>query len=161
MSKIEVNEIVKSSGSTLTLGGCGTAVTLGSGATQTGFGRTGTVDWQTTVKTSGFTAVSGEGYFCNTTGGAFTATLPASPSAGAIVAFKDYAKTWDTNKLTIARNSSKIGGEELDATNSTEGASITLVFTDSTKGWLVVNDGVQSQASTETFMVATGGTVTE
>ena len=35
MSKIEVDEIVKQSGSTLTLGGPGTAVTLGSGATQT------------------------------------------------------------------------------------------------------------------------------
>ena len=53
MSKIEVNEIVKASGSTLTLGGCGTAVTLGTGATQSGFGRTGTVDWQTgSIKTS-------------------------------------------------------------------------------------------------------------
>ena len=69
MSKIEVNEIVKSSGSTLTLGGCGTAVTLGSGATQTGFGRTGTVDWQTgSIKTSTFTAVDGQGFFANTSG---------------------------------------------------------------------------------------------
>ena len=60
MSKIEVNEIVKQSGSTLTLGGSGTAVTLGSGATQSGFGRTGTVDWDTTPKTATFTAVSGD-----------------------------------------------------------------------------------------------------
>ena len=67
MSKIEVDEIVKQSGSTLTLGGPGTAVTLGSGATQTGFGRTGTVDWCTTAKTSPFTSVSGKGYFVNTT----------------------------------------------------------------------------------------------
>ena len=156
MSTIKVNTITKRTGSTLTLGEAGTTVAIASGATTSGMGRTGTVDWQTTVKTSGFTAVSGEGYFCNTSGGAFTATLPASPSAGAIVAFKDYGNTFDTNNLTIGRNSSKIGGEEIDATNSTEGASITLVFTDSTKGWLVVNDGVQSQASTETFMVATG-----
>ena len=38
MSKIEVDAIDKQSGSTLTLGGSGTAVTLGTGATQTGFG---------------------------------------------------------------------------------------------------------------------------
>ena len=63
MSKIEVNEIVKASGSTLTLGGSGTAVTLGCGATQSGFGRTGTVDWQTSIKTATFTAESGKGYF--------------------------------------------------------------------------------------------------
>ena len=43
-----------------------------SGATQTGFGRTGTVDWQTgSIKTATFTAVNGEGYFANTSGGAF------------------------------------------------------------------------------------------
>ena len=57
MSKIEVNEVVKQSGSTLTLGGPGTTVTLGSGASQSGFGRTGTVDWCTTAKTSPFTSV--------------------------------------------------------------------------------------------------------
>ena len=60
MSKIEVNEIDKQSGSTLTLGGSGTAVTLACGATQTGFGRTGSVNWQTTKKTADFTATSGE-----------------------------------------------------------------------------------------------------
>ena len=97
MSKIEVNEIVKSSGSTLTIGGCGTAVTLGTGATQSGFGRTGTVDWQTgSIKTSTFTATSGEGYFCNTTSGSFTVNLPAG-SAGAIVSVQDYNNTFDTN----------------------------------------------------------------
>ena len=52
MSKIEVNEIDKQSGSTLTLGGSGTAVTLACGATQTGFGREGSVNWQTTIKQS-------------------------------------------------------------------------------------------------------------
>ena len=59
MSKIEVDAIDKQSGSTLTLGGSGTAVTLASGATQSGFGRTGTVNWVTTKKTTSFTAVSG------------------------------------------------------------------------------------------------------
>ena len=76
MSKIEVDAIDKQSGSTLTLGGSGTAVTLACGATQTGFGRTGTVDWDTTPKTATFTAVSGDGFFANTSGGAFTMNLP-------------------------------------------------------------------------------------
>jgi hypothetical protein len=62
MSKIEVDAIDKQSGSTLTIGGSGTTVQLGSGASQTGFGKTGAVDWQTTKKTTGFTATSGEGY---------------------------------------------------------------------------------------------------
>ena len=78
MSKIEVNEIDKQSGSTLTLGGSGTAVTLACGATQSGFGRTGTVDWQTSIKTAAsFTASNGEGYFVDTSSNAVTANLPA------------------------------------------------------------------------------------
>ena len=68
MSKVEVNQISSQCGSTLTIGQSGDTVTLACGATQTGFGRTGTVDWQTgSIKTANFTPVSGEGYFCNTT----------------------------------------------------------------------------------------------
>jgi hypothetical protein len=60
MSTVKVNTVDKRTGGTLTLGGCGTTVTLGAGATQSGFGRTGTVDWCTTAKTSPFTGVSGK-----------------------------------------------------------------------------------------------------
>ena len=153
------NNIINENANTITIGASGDTVTLASGASQSGFGRTGTVDWQTTVKTTAFTAVSGEGYFCNTTSAAFTVTLPASPSAGDIVAVKDYAKTFDTNNLTLGRNSSKIGGQTVDATLSTEGASVTLVYSDSTQGWLVVNDGNQSEAPTALYVTATGGTI--
>ena len=61
----------------------------------------GAISWSDTVQTSGFTASSGNGYFCNTTSGAFTVTLPASPSAGDIVAIADYAGTADSNKITV------------------------------------------------------------
>ena len=54
------------------------------------FNNIGAVTWDTTAKTSGFTGVSGNGYFVNTTSGAVTVTLPASPSAGNIVYIKDY-----------------------------------------------------------------------
>src|SRR6056300_1995443 len=110
MSKVEVNQISSQCGSTLTIGQSGDTVTLAAGATQTGFGRTGTVDWDTTAKTASFTAVSGNGYFVNTTSGAITVTLPAG-SAGAIVSLADYAGTWQTNNLTVSPNvSEKIGG---------------------------------------------------
>ena len=69
MSTIKVDKIEKRSGSTLTLGGACTAVTLACGATQSGFGRTGTVDWCTTAKTGPLTVASGNGYFINTTSG--------------------------------------------------------------------------------------------
>ena len=99
---------------------------------------TGGESWQT-VKTSGFTAVAGEGYFCNTTSAAFTATLPASPSLGDFITFIDYAGTFDTNNLTIARNGKPIQGAASDLTVSVERAAFTLVFVDDTQGWLLKN----------------------
>jgi hypothetical protein len=110
MSTVKVNTVDKRTGGTLTLGGCGTTVTLGAGATQSGFGRTGTVDWCTTAKTAPFTGVSGNGYFVNTTSGVVTVTLPATPSAGDIISIADYASTFQTNNVTLCRNSSKING---------------------------------------------------
>ncbi len=130
MSTIKENKVTTRSGSTLTLGESGKTVTLASGASQSGFGRTGTVDWQTTIKTGDFTAASGEGYFINTTSGAVEMTLPSSPSVGDIVAVKDYANTFDTNKLTIGRNGSNISGEASDGIVSVEGQALTLVYGD-------------------------------
>jgi len=89
------------------------------------------------VKTSGFTAVAGEGYFCNTTSAAFTATLPSSATIGDEITFIDYAGTFDTNNLTVGRNSHKIQGSAADLTVSTERAGFTLVYVDSTQGWLL------------------------
>jgi hypothetical protein len=119
----------------------------------------GGTSWQA-VKTSTFTAVCGEGYFVNTTSGEIDVTLPASPSAGAVVAIKDYANTWDTNNCILLRNGSNIGGLALDSTISTEGLAITLVFVDATKGWLVTDSGLQEEAPTTRYITATGGTVT-
>jgi hypothetical protein len=96
----------------------------------------GGTSWQA-VKTTGFTAVAGEGYFINTTGGAFTMTLPLSPTIGDEVAFIDYAGTFDTNNLTIGRNSENIQGSAADLTVSVERAANTLVYTDGTQGWLL------------------------
>ena len=160
MSKIEVDAIDKQSGSTLTLGGSGTAVTLACGATQTGFGRTGTVDWQTgSIKTGTFTAVNGEGYFVNTSGGVSVANLPAG-SAGAIVSFADYTSSFSSNSFTITPNGSdKIGGVAQSVPLITDGQSVTLVFVDSTEGWVTVNDSSENLFKNE-FIEATGGTVT-
>ena len=152
--------IINESSDTITIGASGDTIALASGASQTGFGRTGTVDWQTSIKTGDFTAVSGEGYFINTTSGAITMTLPASPSAGDIVAVKDYANTFDTNLLTINRNSQPIGGAAENAFLSTEGIAVTLVYADATKGWLTTDSALQSEAPGALFVVATGGTIT-
>ncbi len=150
--------IINENSNTITLGASGDTIALASGATQTGFGRTGTVDWQTAIKTSTITAANGEGYFVDTSSGALTANLPAG-SAGAIVAFKDYANTFDSNALTISANGSeKIQNATEDFIVSTEGESLTLVYADATKGWLVVNDGNSDAGSAAGLISATGGT---
>ncbi len=167
MSEVKVNKISpRTNCGTVQLGDSGDTITIPAGATITnngtaaGFGATGAASWDTTVKTASFTGVAGVGYFVNTTSGAITVTLPASPDAGAVIAVKDYAKTFDTNNVTLARNGSNIGGSAVDATLSTEGLAVTLVYVDATQGWLVTDDGLQSQAPTEKFVAATGGTIT-
>ena len=161
MSKIEVDAIDKQSGSTLTLGGSGTAVTLACGATQSGFGREGSVNWQTgSIKTTTFTAANGEGYFVDTSSGAVTVNLPAG-SAGAIVAFADYTRTFNSNNLTVSPNGSeKIGGIAEDAKLTVDGQSATFVYVDATEGWINVQETQTSQAGLPPFINATGGTIT-
>ena len=153
--------IINESSNTITIGASGDTVALASGASQTGFGRTGTVDWQTgSIKTATFTAVSGEGYFCNTTAGSFEVDLPAG-SAGAIVSIQDYNNTFDSNSLTVDPNGSeKInGGSAGDpVTLDTEGQGVTFVYIDSTVGWRSVQDNQFSQTgSNAQFVAATGG----
>jgi hypothetical protein len=96
----------------------------------------GGTQWQA-IKTSNYTASAGEGVFANTSSGAFTVTLPASPSLGDEVTIVDYAGTADTNNITVGRNSSPIMGAAEDLTISIERAGITLVYVDSTQGWLL------------------------
>ena len=158
-STIKVNTITTESGSTLTVGESGKTVALASGASQTGFGRTGTVDWDTTPKTATFTAVSGDGFFANTTGSAFNMNLPAGV-AGAIVSVADYAGTWQTNNLTVLPNGSdKIGGVAANVVLNTQGQSVTFIFVDSTQGWINVQDSTSNERANE-FIIATGGTIT-
>ena len=152
--------IIKENSNTITLGASGDTIALASGASQTGFGRTGTVDWQTTVKTGDFTAVNGEGYFVNTTSGVVTVTLPASPTAGDIVAIKDYASTFDTNNVTLNRNGSKIQGKAENGKLTIEGIAATLVFIDATQGWLITDSAQASDVAFPEFITATGGTIT-
>ncbi len=168
MSEVKVNKISpRTNCGTVQLGDSGDTITIPAGATivnngtQTGFGRTGTVDWQTSIKTSNFTAVSGEGYFVNTTSGGITVTLPASPSSGAIVSIKDYLNTADTNAIVIARNGSNIDGGTDNVEMTTEGIAVTLIYTDATQGWVVVNSGQRSDLVVPpAFVTATGGTIT-
>ncbi len=164
MSEVKVNKISpRTNCGTVQLGDSGDTITIPAGATitnsgtQTGFGREGSVDWQTgSIKTATFTATSGEGYFCNTTGGVFTCNLPAG-SAGAIVSLADYAGTWQTNSLTVSPNGSeKIGGVNASVALNTEGQSVTFVYVDSTQGWINVQDSTSNERGAN-FITASGG----
>jgi len=152
--------IVSKCGTDVTIGASGDTVALACGASQTGFGRTGTVDWVTTPKVTGdspVTAATGSGYFLNTTAGTITINLPAG-AAGSIVSVADYAGTWQTNAVTVAANGTeKIGGVDADVTLNTEGQSVTFVYVDSTQGWLNIMDST-SNVRGNAFIVATGGT---
>jgi len=95
--------------------------------------QTSGTDWLT--KTGTYTAFPGDKLFVNTSSSAFTITLPASPTVGDEVRFLDLANTFDTNNLTVARNSEKIDGTAADLTVATEGAAFSLVYSGSTYGW--------------------------
>ena len=166
MSELKVNKISpKTACGTTTLGDSGDTFTIPAGVTitnngtQTGFGREGSVNWQTgSLKTSTFTATSGEGYFINS-GSAITMNLPAG-SAGAIVSVSDYARNFSTYNLTISPNGSeKIGGVPADATLNVDGQAATFVYVDSTKGWINVQNAEDTELGSD-FLVATGGTIT-
>ena len=175
MSEVKVNKISpRTNCGTTTLGDSGDTFTLPSGGTITiaagasisnsgtasGFGSTGEVSWVTTKKTTTFTATAGEGYFCDTSSGAFTVNLPAG-TAGNSFAVADYTNTFQTNNLTISPNGSqKIGGEAQDAILSTEGQSAYFVYVDDTEGWKNVIDSTSNITGAPPFIVATGGTIT-
>jgi len=168
MSEIKVNKISpRTACGTTTLGDSGDTISIPAGVTitnngtQTGFGRTGAVDWDTTAKTAGFTGVSGNGYFINTSSGAITVNLPASPNAGDIMAVMDYAGTAATNKITIGRNSSNINGATNDLEITKNNSSIILVYVDGTQGWKGTETGNLSDIKvTAEFICASGGTET-
>jgi hypothetical protein len=116
------------------------------------------VNWDTTPKTTTVTAVSGNGYFVNTTAGAITVNLPSTPAAGDIVAIADYANTSATNNITVGRNGSLIDGSAIDAKIKINGQVYTLVYVDATEGWKTVGQTF-NQITTAEFVAATGGTI--
>ena len=94
----------------------------------------------TAVKTANYTAVNNEGVLTNTTGGAFTVTLPTTPAVGNIIVVVDSFSQWGTNNLTIDPTASiKIAGNTAGDTLTCDitGATVTLVYTGASYGWNV------------------------
>ena len=166
MSEIKVNKISpRTACGTVTLGDSGDTITIPAGVTMTnsgtanGFGADGAVNWQTSIKTTTFTAANQEGYFVDTSSGAVTANLPAG-TAGNIVAFADYARNFGTHNLTITPNGSqKIGGQASSAKLNVDGQASTFVYADDTNGWINVQNAEDTKSGAD-FITATGGTIT-
>jgi hypothetical protein len=113
------------------------------------FGSSGTIaaaagglKWESVVTASTVTVESNRGYFVNTTSNACTVTLPASPDIGDQVILLDYARTWDTNAITIDSNGNKFQGQADTYTvdYDTEGQGINIVYSGSTNGWIPNSD---------------------
>ena len=102
------------------------------------------LSWQDVVTASTVTVEAGKGYWINTTSNACTITLPASAEAGDNIVIVDYARTWGTNAVTLDSNGLNFQGEA--DTNiveyTTDGQSVNLVYSDSTKGWIPLEDDV-------------------
>jgi len=132
-------------------------VTNGSGVLT--FASAAGIVWQS-VQTSGFTAVAGRAYPCNTTSAGFTVTLPSTPNAGEQIQLVDYAGTFDTNPLFIDPNGGKIEGGTSNLSLSGDREGIILTYIDSTQGWLAtsgINEGTEAFAYTADFLVIAGG----
>ena len=117
----------------------------------------GGLSWQS-VQTANFTAASGNAYPVNTTSGAITVTLPASPSAGNIVQITDYAGTFTTYSCTVNPNGGKIAGSTSSAIFAVNRESIAFVYIDSTQGWLLYSGLLSNPLSyTASYLIAAGG----
>jgi hypothetical protein len=121
------------------------------------------VDWQSKITSDGSTVttmVAGQGYFVDNSSAAGIVKLPASASRGDTIIIKDYAGNFGTNNTTVQRNGHNIQGNATDSLLKTNRKSVTMVYVDSTKGWLFTDEHDVSDLQKATFTSATGGTVT-
>ena len=109
----------------------------------------GGLNWDSDVVTGSTASVdSGRGYWINTTSNACTVTLPSSAALGDKISLVDYARTWATNNLIIDSNGNNFQGDPDTYTvdYSTAGQSITIVYSDATKGWIPISDDAVTEA---------------
>jgi len=122
----------------------------------------GGTDWQSSIVTgTTLSALAGKGYWINTTSNVCTITLPGSPSVGDTIEFVDYARTWQTNNVTLNINSLKFQGGTTNPIYDVQGQSVRIVYSGATKGWIPTSDDdVTDEAVvpiTANFLVLAGG----
>ena len=166
MSKVEVDQVDPQSGTTLTLGTSGdtvsipSGVTLANSGTATGFA---SIAWQSSIVTAAtHTAAAGQGLWLDTSSNAITLTLPSSPSVGDELIFTDFARNWGTNAVTLNLNGSKFqGNTSPNPVYDTNGESVNIVYSGSSKGWIPNTDGAVAfetpQTYSASYLVVAGG----
>ncbi|SVD25080.1 uncharacterized protein METZ01_LOCUS377934, partial [marine metagenome] len=93
-----------------------------------------------TAATGNVTAVTGDNYLCDSSGGAFAVTLPSSPVIGNMVRIVDGKGAAATNNITVGRGGENIQGAASDLVIATNRAAIGLVFYNSANGWVLVEN---------------------
>ena len=167
MSEVKVNKISPRSGTDVTLGDSGDTFTIPSGATlvnsgtASGFGDN--LEWQSSIVTAAtITVTANKGYWLDTSSNAITVTLPAAAAVGDRLIFTDYARNWATNAVTINTNSLKFqGNTSPNPVYNSNGQSVDIVFSGTTKGWIPNSDDVVSLETPQTidteYLVVAGG----
>ena len=122
------------------------------------------VIWQSSIKTSSFTASSNEGYWVDTSSNTVTITFPSSPSVGDTIELVDYARNWGSNKIIIDSNGLNYQGSADTATveYDTSGQALRVVYSGATKGWIPTSDEVSEDNpvtpySVDFLVIAGGG----
>ncbi len=87
------------------------------------------------VQTTSFAAASNTIYCIDTTGGAVTMTLPATPVAGNQIVFVDCASNFATTGFTVANNTQLLMGFNQNMLVDTANAGVTLVYGNVSAGW--------------------------
>jgi hypothetical protein len=160
------NNIINENANTITIGASGDTITIPAGATISNLGTStgfASISWQSSIVTAAtHTASAGQGLWLDTTSNAITLTLPASPSVGDQVIFTDYARNWNTNGVTLNLNSEKFQGNATPVpVYNTNGQSVDIVYTGSTKGWIPNSDGAVALETPQSydidFLVVAGG----
>jgi hypothetical protein len=151
---------IKISGTTVipdTLGSANQVLRINSGGTEGEWGdASGGVTYLS--KTANYTASANEGILSDTSGGAFTVTLPVSPSEGDVVIINDAAGSWNTNNLTVERNGSTIDGDAENMTLDVDNASVEFIYDGATWG-VYAGAGLVTSSATydKTEFTATAG----
>lgn len=97
-----------------------------------------------TPKSAAYTAVAGDQILADTSGGAFTLTLPAAPNVGDQISIEDAQESFAANNLSVDPGGNEIESTAGVAAYSTDSVRLYFVWVGGGIGWRVVTMGAAS-----------------